>query len=86
MTEINRDSAVPPYRQVAAHLITLIKAGRYAPGDRLPAIPDIVHEYGIARLTAAKALRAVGDAGYAELSPGMGWYVPDRLPGHSQGT
>lgn len=78
---VDRDSAVPPYRQVAAALIAAIRSGEYQPGDRLPAILDLVHASGIARLTASKALRLVADKGYAELSPGMGYYVTGRLPG-----
>lgn len=81
-TEIDRDSKTPPYRQAAADIIARIRAGRYQAGERLPAIPDVMHEYGIARRTAAKALRAVADAGFAELSDGMGYYVLARAPGH----
>ncbi len=37
-----------------------------------------ISEFGIARVTAAKALRQVAADGYAELSPGMGYYVKSR--------
>jgi GntR family transcriptional regulator len=46
-----------------------------APGRRLPSIADLVQTYGIARTTAAKALRVLIDDGLAEVSPGMGTYV-----------
>lgn len=77
---IDTGSRVPPYRQIAADLIRLIQGGHYPPGSRLPAIPDIVHVYGVARRTAAKALHAVGEQGWAELERGMGWYVAEELP------
>ena len=79
--DIDRDSSIPPYRQVAALLAAAVRRGDLAPGDRLPSIIDIVQAAGVARLTAAKALRLLAAQGWAELSPGMGYYVPDRLPG-----
>lgn len=78
---VDYNSRTPAYRQVAGWLIEAIRRGEYPPGTPLPSIMRLVQATGVARLTAAKALRAVGDAGYAELEPGMGWYVPERLPG-----
>ena len=73
--KIDTESAVPPYRQVAAFLRERIESGELAPGRRLPSIADLVQDYGIARTTAAKALRVLIDEGLAEVSPGMGTYV-----------
>ena len=73
--EISRDSAVPVYRQVAAILRARIESGEYAPGQRLPSISGLVQEYGVAQLTARKALRLLVTEGLAEMSPGMGTYV-----------
>jgi GntR family transcriptional regulator len=73
--KIDTDSPVPPYRQVAAILRGRIESGDLAPGRRLPSIADLVQTYGIARTTAAKALRVLIDEGLAEISPGMGTYV-----------
>jgi DNA-binding GntR family transcriptional regulator len=72
---INYESAVAPYRQVAAILRERIDAGRYAPGTRLPSINDLVQEFGVARTTAGKALRLLVADGLAEISQGMGFYV-----------
>ena len=80
LPQVDRASRVPPYRQVAAQVTAAITRGAYAPGDRLPSMIDLVQHYGIARYTAQKALHALADAGYAELEPGMGFYVPARLP------
>jgi GntR family transcriptional regulator len=73
--KIDSESSVPPYRQVAAFLRGQIERGELAPGRRLPSIADLVQTYGIARTTAAKALRVLIDEGLAEVSPGMGTYV-----------
>ncbi len=69
---------MPPYRQVAAILRAEIKSGTRAPGSRLPSIKDLVDTYGIARTTAAKALKVLVDEGAAEVSTGMGTYVTER--------
>lgn len=70
---IDRDSPVPPYRQVAAILRQRIEDGTYT--RRLPSARDLMGEFGIAQLTARKALQVLVDDGAAELSPGMGYYV-----------
>jgi GntR family transcriptional regulator len=76
---IDHESAVPVYRQVAAILRERIEAGTYQPGRRLPSVRDLVQEFGIAQLTARKALRVLVDEGVAEMTPGMGTYV--KAPG-----
>jgi DNA-binding GntR family transcriptional regulator len=78
--EIDRDSPVAAYRQVAGFLRARIERGEYAPGQRLPSINDLVQTYGVARLTANKALRLLVTEGLAEISPGMGAYVRQPLP------
>jgi GntR family transcriptional regulator len=72
---IDRESPVPPHRQVAAILAAAIESGQYPPGARLPSIADLVQTYGIARATAGKALRLLVADGLAQVSPGMGTYV-----------
>jgi len=55
-----------------------IESGAVGPHQRLPSIADLVQEYGIARTTAAKALKVLVDEGLAEVVPGWGTYVADR--------
>lgn len=72
---IDYESATPVYRQVAAVLRGRIESGEYQPGRRLPSVRGLVQEFGIAELTARKALRVLVEDGLAEMSPGMGTYV-----------
>jgi DNA-binding GntR family transcriptional regulator len=74
---VDHGSAVAPYRQIAAILRGRIESGEYAPGQRLPGIHDLMGEYGVAHLTANKALRVLVADGLAVLSPGRGFYVRD---------
>lgn len=75
--EIDRSSAVPPYRQIAAILREQIQRGEYRPGQRLPGIIDLMQVYGVARLTARKALKVLIDEHIAQMSPGLGTYVTE---------
>lgn len=75
MPEVDRYSPIAAYIQVAGFLREAIERGEYEPGQRLPSITDLVQTYGIARLTAAKALRLLVAEGVAGVSPGMGTYV-----------
>lgn len=72
---VDYDSPTPVYRQVAAVLRERIASGEYQPGRRLPSVRGLVQEFGIAELTARKALHVLVDEGLAEMSPGMGTYV-----------
>ncbi len=75
---VDHESNVPPYRQVATILRARIESGELEPRQRLPSIAGLVQEYGIARTTAAKALKVLVDEGLAEMVPGWGTYVAER--------
>ena len=72
---VDHGSPVAPYRQIAAILRRGIESGQYAPGARLPSINDLMQAYGVAHLTANKALRLLVTDGLAVLSAGRGYYV-----------
>jgi GntR family transcriptional regulator len=72
-------SPEPRYRQLASLLRGRIERGELKPGERLPSQNTLAQEYGIARMTAAKALQMLVDEGLAVVVPGMGTYVnPNR--------
>jgi GntR family transcriptional regulator len=71
--EVDRDSSVPPFEQVAAWLRARIASGELT--SRLPSAVDIAHETGVAVLTARKALRVLVDSGDAVMRPGWGTFV-----------
>ena len=78
---VDHGSPVAPYRQIAAILRQRIESGEYSPGSRLPSINDLMGEYGVAHLTANKALRLLVTDGLAMLSAGRGYYVATRDQG-----
>ena len=75
---VDYGSHLPPYQQVASILRARIASGELAPHDRLPSITGLMQQYGIARLTASKALRVLVSEGLAEVQPGWGTFVRER--------
>ena len=63
---------------MVAILRARISSGELEPHSRLPSIAALVQEYGIARGTAAKALRVLVESGDAETVAGWGTYVRER--------
>jgi GntR family transcriptional regulator len=53
---LRRDSHVAMHRQLAQQLREAIGAGRYRPGDRLPAEPELAARHGVSRITARQAV------------------------------
>lgn len=78
VVDVDRDSATPPYEQIAAQIRAAIADGTYPPGSRLPSVLTIMQETGVAALTARKALRVLVDAGEAVMRPGWGTFAAGR--------
>lgn len=71
-------SPVPRYLQVAAIIRARIERGELAEGDPIPSRLEIQAEYGVARDTAAKALRVLVNEGLVVVVPGRGARVARR--------
>ena len=66
------------YRQIADQLRTLIGAGEFAVGARLPAERDLARQFGVSRPSVREALIALEVEGWVEVRTGSGVYVQDR--------
>lgn len=75
---VDRGALEPPYQQIAGILRARIESGDLEPGARLPSVEQLVGEYGVARITARKALRVLVDEGLAVMQPGWGTFVAKR--------
>jgi GntR family transcriptional regulator len=71
--DLDRDSPVPLYEQLAALLRTEIDAGHIQ--TRLPAEITLTQRYGISRGTAHRAVMILVDLGYARISRGKGTFI-----------
>ncbi len=76
--DLDRDSPVPLYRQVAAHLRKRIAEEGLT---RLPSYTTICQEYGVSRPVAEQAVGLLVEAGEVEISPGRGTFV--KRPGEA---
>jgi GntR family transcriptional regulator len=65
----------PRWQQVARVIRERIAAGRYRPGTRVPSENDLMQEFGIARMTAHKVMRALREEGAVYTVRGMGSFV-----------
>lgn len=52
--------------------------GPAKPGQPVPSITTLTQDHGVARQTAAKALRLLESEGLVHRVPGLGYYVSER--------
>lgn len=67
----------PRYRQVKDHILANIRSGDWPPGSRVPSENDLAAQFGIARMTANRALRELTRDGYVNRVPGVGTFVKE---------
>ena len=63
-----------PSRQVEADLRQRLRAGEWAPGERLPPVAGLAAHYQVARNTITKALRRLAEDGLVEIVPNWGTF------------
>lgn len=63
------------YRQIADQIESLIGAGEFEPGDRLPPERDLAAKLGISRATVREAMIALEIGGLVDIRIGSGIYV-----------
>jgi DNA-binding FadR family transcriptional regulator len=66
------------YRQIAEQLRSLMSAGEFKPGSRLPAERDLAKQLGVSRPSVREALIALEVEGWVEVRTGSGVYVLER--------
>jgi DNA-binding GntR family transcriptional regulator len=82
--DADRSGAIDParpvyvYVQVADDIAAQISSGHLAPGARLPAERDIAQQYGVAYLTARRAVRELRDRGLVVTLPAKGTYIAEQ--------
>ena len=70
----------PPYQQVAGRLRDAIRAGELAPGEPLPSVRSLAHEYGVSNMTANRAIDLLKAEGLADTQAGRGTFVRTTRP------
>jgi GntR family transcriptional regulator len=72
---INPGAAEHPHRQIAASLRHRIRAGEWGAGERLPSIPALAGEYGVAKQTVQRTVDQLRVEGLLITRPGSGTFV-----------
>lgn len=76
--QLDHDSHVPLYQQIADLLRADIEAGVYAPGAKIPAVSTIIQMTGCTHVTVRKGIRVLADEGLVNVVPGKGTFVAAR--------
>jgi GntR family transcriptional regulator len=72
---INPGAAEFPHRQIAAQLRARINRGDWAPGERLPSIPALATQFGVAKQTVQRTIDQLRIEGLLITRPGSGTFV-----------
>lgn len=65
------------YVVIADHIAAQIADGRLQPGARLPGEYDLAAQYGVARMTVARAVRELRERGLVVTVRGKGTFVAE---------
>lgn len=68
------------YMQLADDIAQQIAAGRLAPGAMLPSERHLAEQYGVAYLSARRAVRELRERGLVVTLPAKGTYVAEAPP------
>ena len=71
----NPGNGRPRYRQLADTLLSEIRSGRIAVGERIPGELELVQRYGCSRHTVRESLRVLEDLGMIDRQQGLGTVV-----------
>lgn len=77
---VDRNSRIPPWRQIADALRARIASGDIPPGGRLPSTVELEQEWEVARETIRKAVNSLKEEGLVEGVQGMGIFVVESQP------
>jgi GntR family transcriptional regulator len=81
--QINRQSRIAVYLQIADQIKYLASTGRLQPGEQLPTIQQLAVDLGVARNTVAHAYKELNEEEVISTQQGRGTFVSkqlDRLP------
>jgi GntR family histidine utilization transcriptional repressor len=67
----------PVYRAIKETIVAAIKAGALKPGDRVASENELVHQFGVSRMTANRALRELAHEGLVNRIRGVGSFVSE---------
>ncbi len=79
LPQVDARDPTPKYLQAREILIDAIRAGRLAPGSKLPSTKEISEVFNISLITAHKALEGLVELGWLRREVGRGTFVRDDV-------
>lgn len=76
--QLDHDSPVPLYRQIAKLLRDDIENGTYPPGSTIPSVKSIEQDTGCTHVTVRKGIAILAEEGLVVVVPGKGTFVARR--------
>lgn len=73
--QMNPNSQIPLYRQVAEALLRTLNDGTYRPGDKIPSEDKLCETYGVSRVTLRAAVNLLAEDGKLRKMHGKGTFV-----------
>ncbi|MGK5629252.1 GntR family transcriptional regulator [Streptomyces sp. URMC 123] len=81
---LKTDDPRPPYVQVADTLRSEIRAGKIAPGQKLPSVRQLSERFGVAKMTVDNALKVLRGEALVSTMPTRGTFVRNLPEGEGQ--
>ena len=75
MIEVDTQSAIPPFEQVRAQLLSQILSGELVAGVRLPTVRRLAGDLGLAINTVARAYKELEEAGLVHTRGRAGTFI-----------
>lgn len=75
IVSIDSTAAAPPFEQIRTQILESVRAGRLAPGTRLPTVRALATQLGIATNTVARAYRELERDDLIETRGRMGSFI-----------
>jgi len=72
------DAQRPAFERIKTHVLRQIRAGVWKEGDAIPSEQALASEFGVARMTANRALRELSDERFVVRVRGSGTYVAQQ--------
>ncbi len=69
------DKPKPEYAKLKQYILGQITNGVWSPHSRIPSENDLVHQFGVSRMTVNRALRELSDSGVVMRVQGVGTFV-----------
>ena len=75
-----RQARLAPYERIKRHVLGAIRAGRWSVGAEVPSENALAARFGVARMTARRALQELAQEGWLVRTQGRGTFVADQKP------